>query len=75
MRMLSRLGFAFAGLLGVVQPALPLSVARTVNTPAAASGGRSRSRNRYSGAELRRIRREGQARECARRLRRKAVQA
>jgi hypothetical protein len=38
-------------------------------------GGRSRSRNRYSGAELRRIRASGQARECTRRLRQKAARS
>jgi hypothetical protein len=67
MRALSLIAKAL-GLTGLV-PRIARPVARQ-----SYQGGRSRSRNRYSGAELRRIRREGQARECARRLRRKAVQ-
>lgn len=57
----------FANLVGLVTPEMP--PIQRIALPAPGTGGRSRSRTKWSGAQLRLIRAKGQARECARRRR------
>lgn len=57
----------FANLVGLVTPEMP--PIQSVAPPAPGTGNRSRSRTKWSGAQLRQIRAKGQARECARRRR------
>lgn len=66
------MGSIAAAVLGSMESfTAPLRIA-SVAPPPAGTGRRNQARSRYTGADLRRIRREGQARECARRLRQKA---
>lgn len=57
----------FANLVGLVTPEMP--PIQRIAPAAPGMAGRSRSRTKWSGAQLRLIRSEGQARECARRRR------
>jgi hypothetical protein len=60
-----------AGLLGGFETLPPLPVMPGQR----GLGGRSRSRTKWSGADLRRIRAKGQTRECARRLRQRGARS
>lgn len=62
-----RMVSGFANLVGLA--AATMAPILSVAPAAPHTGGRSRSRTKWSGAQLRLIRAKGQARECARRRR------
>lgn len=57
----------FANLIALAGPIVPPMLSAAPPPPN--TGGRSHSRTKWSGAQLRQIRAKGQARECARRRR------
>jgi hypothetical protein len=63
----------FANLVGLVTPEMP--PIQRIAPAAPGTGGRSRSRTKWSGAQLRLIRAKGQARECARRRRQREARS